>query len=124
MASFKNFKRRPGTGGVKIIGLKEIQRSFDKLALKSDDFLLRQIHIAATAIAKRANRDVPVDTGELLGSIKVFKDRSGARVDVRAGYASYVERGTKNMRAQPYIFPNIDQPIKVLIANVKRFITL
>jgi HK97 gp10 family phage protein len=121
---FNTFKGRSRSVQIKITGLKEIQAGFDKMAKTSDDFLTRQIHIAATGLAKRANRDVPVDTGKLLNSIKVIKDRSGARVEVQAKYAGFVEEGTRNMRAQPYIYKHIPTVMATLMANIKRFTSL
>ena len=51
----------------------------------------------------------PVDTGNLRGSIthKVVSDDE-AQVGTNVDYAEYVERGTKNMAAQPYLRPALD----------------
>ena len=122
--SFNSFKGRSNTNSVKIQGLAELNKSFDKLSKKSETELSHQIHIAANAIAKRANRDVPVDTGKLLRSIKVTRSKLDATVDARESYAGYVESGTRYMKKQPYFFKHVDPAIKMLLINVKRFITL
>jgi len=122
--SFKSFKGRANTSSVKIEGLAALNKSFDKLALKSDSFLNNQIHIALSSIAERANRDVPVDTGRLLKSIKVTRTRQGGDVEAREGYAGFVEGGTKFMRAQPYFFKHVEPALKMLSINMKNWITL
>ena len=108
----------------RIQGLTELTNSFDRLKSKSDSFMTRQIHLAASGIAKDANRDVPVDTGKLLRSINVNKSNKMATVHVDAKYAGYVEKGTVKMRAQPYIIKHIEPRVNKMMSNIKRFITL
>lgn len=54
-------------------------------------------------IANDARRYAPVDTGDLVASI--HSDHSSGEVIAEAGHAVYVELGTENMRAQPYLRP-------------------
>ena len=56
-------------------------------------------------IAERAVGLVPVDTGELRGSIAHQKMGSGWAVVASAPHAGYVEYGTSKMAAQPYLRP-------------------
>jgi HK97 gp10 family phage protein len=51
---------------------------------------------------------VPVDTGELKGSIKKEKQGKGYTVGPRGvDYAEFVENGTSRSPAQPYVAPTI-----------------
>jgi HK97 gp10 family phage protein len=121
---FSDFKGRAGTGKVKILGLKALNKSLTNLEKKSGSETTRQIHFAAIDWAKRANRDVPVDTGKLLRSIKPTLYRGGADIDVEADYAGFVEFGTKYMRDQPYFFKHEERVMSRLIRNIKKLLTL
>lgn len=50
---------------------------------------------------------VPVDTGNLQGSITASSSGDGCDCDASADYAQYVEYGTYKMGAQPYFEPAI-----------------
>lgn len=56
---------------------------------------------ALEEIAQDARRYAPVETGELRASIHV----QGNEVRAEADHAVYVEYGTRNMRAQPFMRP-------------------
>lgn len=63
------------------------------------------VHELAEDIAEDTRRSAPVDTGRLKASIEA----DGNRVNIGGGdvdYAVYVEFGTRNMAAQPFIRPN------------------
>lgn len=70
---------------------------------KINDFIRRKTFEAN----KEAQREVPVDSGRLRGSIKVFKSNDegawilGSDVD----YASIVEFGTTDQEPQPFLRP-------------------
>lgn len=76
--------------------------------------MLRRDPRVLAAIAKQVGQpiydesqvDVPVDTGELKesGFVEIGEDR--VRVGYAAGHAPFVEAGTKNAPAQPFLFPN------------------
>lgn len=63
--------------------------------------------------AEQAQDLAPVDTGELRGSISfvVRKTQRSFAIVVYAGasYAGYVELGTINMQAQPFLRPVLDK---------------
>jgi len=115
---FRPFKGRSRSVGVKIEGLNRALVNLKKLEINADSVLMLEMFRAGTRIAKRANRDVPVDTGKLSRSINV--KRSGRNVDVRvtAPYAGYVESGTSRMRAQPYIIKHIRPALDQLTRNL------
>lgn len=66
------------------------------------------LHVAQVA-ADSARRRVPVDTGRLKGSISADSEPGRAAVYANTDYAVYVERGTRRMAAQPYLWPAVDE---------------
>lgn len=71
--------------------------------------------LAAEQVVTAARLLVPVDTGYLKGSITKGGAGGAWFVEAAAHYSSFVEYGTRKMRAQPYLRPaleNIDwEPI-------------
>lgn len=64
-------------------------------------------------IAKRnAKLACPVDTGRLRNSITHTHDKNTAYVGTNVEYSSYVEMGTVNTKAQPYLKPAIADHIQ------------
>lgn len=62
----------------------------------------------AAEVAK-ANHSFTNRTGRLEASIKAWKTEEGAAFGSDMDYAAYVELGTKNMPAYPYLRPAVDQ---------------
>lgn len=60
---------------------------------------------AAEVGVRVARQKVPVRTGRLRRSLKAELTSNGARFGSDVSYASYVEKGTSRMRAQPYLEP-------------------
>lgn len=97
------------------------------------DNVLKEIVNGAEAVQAKVINDaqaiVPVDTGNLQGSIReggiiIEDDNVRAIVVANAEYASYVEFGTVKMRAQPYMVPsllgNMDTFRNAMTAALKR----
>lgn len=89
-----------------------LARALKGLKLSSETALFE----FGVAIVNEAKRIAPYDTGALKGSIQVFskgKDSAGAYIDIGTiiEYASAVEYGTSNQRAQPYFRPAIQMTI-------------
>lgn len=64
----------------------------------------------ADDIADDAQRYAPVDTGELVNSIHVVQlGPKSARIVADAPHAGFVEFGTENMDAQPFMRPALYQ---------------
>ncbi|MFD5711326.1 HK97-gp10 family putative phage morphogenesis protein [Streptomyces pharetrae] len=61
----------------------------------------RKAEEIAEEVAKDARRLAPVDTGHLRASIRT----EGNQVIAEADYAAYVELGTEDQRAQPFLRP-------------------
>ena len=52
-----------------------------------------------------ARNNAPVDTGELAASVFSETDGNDGRIGAAAEHAAYVELGTSEMRAQPFLRP-------------------
>lgn len=122
---------------IKISGLEAIQRKFEALPKKVQRKVMREgVTQAAKIVRAQARADVPVATGDLRKSIKVRglqaakgaaflnKTKGGSRsvkigktVVAEAPHAHLVEKGTKRMRAQPFLLP-------ALQANEQRTVDL
>ena len=75
-------------------------------------------------IVQKAQALAPVDTGRLRSSVegavvKMSNDLISAQVQATAEYANYIEFGTSNMRAQPFLTPAIEEGLKILDKELK-----
>jgi HK97 gp10 family phage protein len=102
----------PGLTGVNeaLVSMKKVDTALKSGASKKIEELARMI-------AEEAARMVPIDTGELCGTIRYQKiDEQTA--EIYAGYpdegeyAAFVEFGTWKMDAQPYMRPATDHVVK------------
>ena len=70
-----------------------------------------QIETALEKVGLMAERNAklacPVDTGRLRNSISHTHDKNTSYVGTNVEYAPYVEMGTTNTKAQPYLKPAI-----------------
>lgn len=64
---------------------------------------------AAQLVSTTAKAIVPRRTGKLADSIAYVIEGEEAKVGSDARYARFVEMGTRNMSARPYLRPSIDQ---------------
>ena len=84
---------------------------FEEEVQQSDD-LQSAVMEAAQAAADAAKGIVPVDTGALRDSIQAVEDKqgenAGATVEATAPYAMFVEFGTQDHSAQPFLRPAVD----------------
>lgn len=81
----------------------------------------RQLELSSLRIKRSAKVNAPVDTGMLKNTI--FSVKAGKltyKVVSPVRYAIYVEKGTRKMRAQPYLKPAIDAERPKLISNLRK----
>lgn len=75
-----------------------------------------QIETALEKVGLMAERNAkiacPVDTGRLRNSISHTHDKNTSYVGTNVEYAPYVEMGTTNTKAQPYLKPAIADHIQ------------
>ena len=121
---------------VEISGLAELNKVLDGLSREVRPQLQKGLMKTGLQIVRQAKKNCPVDTGYLRSSIAASKIEGGG-VMVSAGasgtangvtkdvvYAPYVEYGTRNMPAQPYFRPAIDQCMPSLIQNITDALTV
>ena len=90
-------------------GVEEFQealRNFDSAIQKQ---VHRQLASWAADVKALARQLVPVRTGHLRSSIYAKISEWVAEIGAEATYALFVEFGTHRMRAQPYLYPAIQQ---------------
>ncbi len=72
----------------------------------------RALEHVGLLMERNAKLACPVDTGRLRNSISHTYDKNTAYVGTNVEYAPYVEMGTKNTKAQPYLKPAIADHIR------------
>jgi len=70
----------------------------------------------AARVAGRAIETAPTLTGAMAGSIAVLDE--GAAVGVGERYAPFVEFGTANMEAQPFLLPAVETEESAVVSDV------
>ena len=98
--------------------VRKLNRKLKQLESKIEKKLVRQaLRAGAKVVAEEAKQLAPVDTGELKSKIKVWAlKRSRKRIGVLVGtsakeytgdqfYAAFVEYGTKDQPAKPFLGP-------------------
>lgn len=81
----------------------------EEAAFSQIETALEKVGLTAERYAKLA---CPVDTGRLRGSISHTNDKNTAYIGTNVEYAPYVEMGTVNTKAQPYLKPAITDHIQ------------
>lgn len=82
----------------------------------------RFLEEASIIVQADAKRQVPVDTGNLRGSISRQIKGNTAIVGSNVEYAEHVEYGTRHMQSRPYMRPAIDNNRKDLIRRLANMI--
>ena len=86
----------------------QIQKALKTIGLKAEGY---------------AKKNCPVDTGRLRNSITHQNDKDTVYIGTNVEYAVYVEMGTRNMKAQPYlgkaIVENVDEYKKIVEESLK-----
>lgn len=104
--------------------VKGVDRLVRQRAIKSKQARIatdRQLELSSKRIERMAKVKAPVDTGALKNSI--FSAKAGNltyKVTAPQHYAIYVEKGTRKMRAQPYLKPALDAERPKLISNLRK----
>lgn len=104
--------------------IKGVDRMVRQLAIKGKQARIatdRQLELSSLRIERGAKTGAPVDTGALKNTI--FSAQAGSltyKVTAPQHYAIYVEKGTRKMRAQPFLKPAIDAERPKLISNLRK----
>nr|WP_278914270.1 HK97-gp10 family putative phage morphogenesis protein [Streptococcus lutetiensis] len=105
----------------KVRGVDQMVRLIANKGKKARIATNRELDLSSKRIEHMAKVKAPVDTGALKNSI--FSAKAGNltyKVTAPQHYAIYVEKGTRKMRAQPYLKPALDAERPKLISNLRK----
>ena len=105
----------------KVHGVDQMVRLIANKGKKARIATNRELDLSSKRIERMAKVKAPVDTGALKNSI--FSAKAGNltyKVTAPQHYAIYVEKGTRKMRAQPYLKPALDAERPKLISNLRK----
>ena len=107
--------------GVKISGVSELKRVLAAQA-KVHDLTTAAVRLNGSELQQKAQRNAPVDTGNLRRSIVLSIKDGGmtAEVTATADYSAYVEYGTRYMEAQPYMQPAFNVQKEIFLNDLRR----
>lgn len=88
------------------------------IAAKCRPAVRAAIHAAGFRTEAAAKAAAPVDTGALRARIANRPGDLSTTVGVAAGYAAFVERGTRKMAARPYLEPAVNGVVPQLNADL------
>jgi HK97 gp10 family phage protein len=107
-----------------ILTLPQWHRELSQWPVKAERDVPQAVRLAAFAVQRYAMQMAPVDTGFLRASITVGhptgrqleQSDKEAQIGPEAEYGGWVETGTANSRAQPYMVPAAEATEPLLIA--------
>lgn len=105
----------------KVRGVDQMVRLIANKGKKARIATNRELDLSSKRIERMAKVKAPVDTGALKNSI--FSAKAGNltyKVTAPQHYAIHVEKGTRKMRAQPYLKPALDAERPKLISNLRK----
>lgn len=115
----------------------KVMREVGKYGRRVSDEVNKETAYAAIEVERLATEDVPVDTGNLKlsiqhvkvgGSVAIAKAVRGMKtvitylVGTNVKYAKYVEFGTENQRAQPFLRPAYYAVLPNYIRKIKQIL--
>jgi len=90
-------------------GVEEFKAAMESFDSGMQRYVHRQLADWAADVKALARQLVPVRTGHLRSSIYAKIQEWVAEIGAEATYALFVEFGTRRMRAQPYLYPAIQE---------------
>jgi len=99
-------------------GIKEFQAAMQRFDAAMQNQVRRFLITWAADVKAAAMRNAPVRTGHLRSSIYATVKDFVAQIGAEATYALFVEVGTRYMRAQPYLWPAIQEYLPSLEMNI------
>jgi HK97 gp10 family phage protein len=118
---------------IQIDGMDALNKVLSELKAQVKPQLQKGLMKTGMQIVRQAKKNCPVDTGNLRSSIRAVKSGDDGIIVSAGGngkgesdvqYAPYVEFGTRNMPAQPYFRPAIDQCMPNLVQNITDALTV
>ena len=105
-----------------IEGVEQFKAAMAKLDSRMQRHVHRQLASWAADVKASAKRIVPVRTGHLRSSIYAKIQEWVVEIGAEATYATFVEFGTRYMRARPYLYPAIQEHLPRLEAIISEAI--
>lgn len=107
--------------GVKLNGVRELKRALEAQA-NVQKIAAPIVKLNGAELQQKAQRNAPVDTGNLRRSINLSINDGGmtAEVTAMAEYSGYVEYGTRFMNAQPFVAPAFNEQKDIFVNDLKR----
>ena len=95
--------------------LPKVIRSYDRWEDKA-------LHWIGSFVRGKAVMNAPVDTGNLRGGIdfKIDERQKSVGIGTDVEYAIYQEKGTRKMKAQPFLTPAVEDNVKKIRDEVAR----
>lgn len=94
---------------ITVSGIAQVQKNLRLISSAMRVEAAKEINETAREIRELARQLVPVNTGKLQKSIRVIKRAHRGRLSAKIGsvrpYARFVEFGTKDAQANPYLYP-------------------
>ncbi|MHB1910223.1 MAG: HK97-gp10 family putative phage morphogenesis protein [Nitrososphaerales archaeon] len=97
---------------ISVKGLQEANAAFQKVVDMHYQDVVKMLQTVGEKAAGAAQSNAPVRTGFLQASIQMIQTDDGCYVTAGAGYAGFVEFGTRKMSAQPFLRPAIEEAIQ------------
>lgn len=107
---------------LKIEGIAKLNKGLKK---RTDMSAVKDtVKLNGSEMQKKAQRNAPVDTGNLKNNIGLEISDGGmtATVEPTAEYAPYVELGTRFMEAQPFLKPAFEEQKKQFEKDLKELV--
>lgn len=106
---------------VRIVGLNAFVKQLNNQSNQVDQAVSQEINRSSLRTEKRAKQLAPWDTGWMSNSIYSWMTQVlRAEVISPADYSIYVEEGTRNMMAQPFMAPALKAEYPVLMKNLNK----
>lgn len=92
------------------MGRVTLQSRFPEIAAELRSRISRATKAGTEVVAASARAKAPVESGALSNSIKVKAKRAGEyAVETDVFYARFIEYGTVNMAARPFLIPALEE---------------
>jgi len=99
-------------------GIEEFQAAMQRFDTAMQNQVRRFLMSWAADVKASAMRNCPVKSGHLRSTIYATIKDYVAQIGAEATYALFVEVGTRHMRAQPYLWPAIQEYLPSLEMNI------
>ena len=106
---------------VKVEGADALIKKFKRFGVEGSEVVADVTKIYAKKIEGDAKRDAPIDKGKLQQNIAAEQlGKHTWAITAYEKYASFVEFGTRFMRAQPFLYPALKGQFKIYTKDLEK----